>query len=70
MPNTLTIDGVTLLRDAFITHYVAAWLASYSVSIYDDCCARGDHSRQDRPPVEDAMLCAEAAWTQLEESQS
>ncbi len=67
MPSTYTTStGVTLGRDAFICHYVAAWLAARSVHVYDDCCSRGDHSRQDKPPVEDALFCAEAAWERIE----
>ncbi len=66
MPSSYTTTtGVTLSRDAFIAHYAAAWLAAMSVHVYDDCCSRGDHSRQDKPPVEDAVFCAEAAWDHL-----
>lgn len=68
MPNQLTTsDGVTLTRDTFITHYVAAWLAAKSVqdhAIAD--AARGYSFGLDHPYVGNALYCAQKAWAELE----
>lgn len=67
MPNTHTLtNGVTLSRDAFIAHYVAAWLASYTATHHVDYCQRGLHAELERPPVEDAVYLAETAWAEIE----
>ena len=66
MPSTHTLpNGVTLSRDAFISHYVAAWLASNEVA-----CAMADDwweaNRGARTPLDEAMACAERAWQDIE----
>ncbi len=64
MPNTYTTtSGVTLSRDAFIAHYVAAYMA-----VNPDW----NWKAPDSPvwfhpsPAKRALDCAEAAWGQLE----
>lgn len=62
MPNTYTTcNGVTLSRDAFITHYVAAWMAAASVQWY---CSREAAKAADptSQPFCEALCCAEEAW--------
>ncbi len=64
MPSTYTTrDGVTLSRDAFVGHYVAAWLAASAVHRYWSGYAGDSYLNQ---PIEDALCCAESAWEQLE----
>ncbi len=60
-----TQSGVTLGRDAFITHYVAAWLAANCVVRYNRDASTADQHQG----VEDALFCAETAWEQIEEVQ-
>ncbi len=63
MPSTLTLsNGVTLGRDAFIGHYVAAWLAADSQSRYRNNPSTCDLNQ----PIEDALCCADSAWEQME----
>lgn len=65
MPSSYTTtSGVTLSRDAFITHYVAAWLAAESVY----CTHRWPEldRLQTHPPVDKALCRAEDAWQQIE----
>ncbi len=66
MPSTYTTSsGITLARDAFIAHYVAAWLGSWASNP-----ARSNHQWLSAwafvHPWEKAMRCAEAAWAELE----
>ncbi len=65
MPNTITTStGVTLSRDAFIAHYVAAFMAANCVKRYwQDASTADEHQG-----AEDAVFCAEAAWEQIEET--
>jgi hypothetical protein len=48
----------------FKGHFVATFLACYAAQRYDDACARGEHDRLQRHPVEDAAELAETAWVQ------
>lgn len=66
MPNTHTVTqsdchGLTLRRDTFLAHYVAAWMAAQSVARHRENAMTAD---QHQAP-EDALCCAEAAWDQL-----
>ncbi len=66
MPNThTTTSGITLTRDTFIAHYVAAYLASWAskpeISAHQYLSAWAFVH-----PWEKAMRCAEAAWAELE----
>jgi hypothetical protein len=70
MPNTITLsNGVTLTRDSFVAHYMAACLGSWAA----------DSDRVDHPylpawgfvqPTEKAARCATEAWNQLESENS
>ncbi len=67
MSNTYTTStGVTLSRDAFICHYVAAWMAANCTRRYDRDAATADEHQG----AEDAVFCAEAAWAQLEDTRA
>lgn len=57
MPNTYTTSiGVTLSRDAFVAHYVAALLAM----------RRALEPHGPEPRAEDALRLAESQWDELE----
>ncbi len=65
MPSSYTTQsGITLSRDTFIGHYMAAWLAASSNKRYWNGHASECALEQ---PIEDALVCAESVWEQIEE---
>ena len=52
-------------REIFLDNFVTQFLASYSNSVYMDCCQRGDHDRLYNPPIEDALFIGEEVWEKL-----
>ena len=46
----------------FKRHFTATFLATWVANNYDDACMRGQHSRLEHPPVDDALFLADAAW--------
>lgn len=67
MSNTYTTtSGVTLSRDAFICHYVAAFLAAQAVA--DTSYVNGSNDKRPHlyPPVAQAITLAESAWEEIE----
>lgn len=66
MPSTHTLpNGVTLSRDAFIAHYVAAWLATYDAAGYTGG-RWGLVGCKTQTPLSTALECAEHAWQEIE----
>ena len=52
-------------KEQFITQFVAAWLAAWSVKEYDTACFYGNHKKLNTPPVEDALFLAEKSYEEL-----
>ena len=51
----------------FKAMFLTVFLATYCANEYPDACARGEHERLSRPPVEDAMSLADDAWEKVQE---
>jgi len=60
-----TQDGVLLTRHTFISKYVAAFAAAWTVKHYEDYCAREMHGALERPPIEDILSLADKQWEYL-----
>lgn len=60
----------SLSKQDFIEQFVVQFLASYTATIYEDCCMRGQHAKLRKPPVEDAIHLAEEAWNELVDKDS
>lgn len=48
-------------KKQFITNFLAAWVAEN----YAECCSRERHAELSNPPVEDAVMLADAAWDRM-----
>jgi len=57
-------------RDEFIRRYVIQFCASYVANNYDQNCREGLHEQSRKPPVEDAIHLAEAAWELVKDLKS
>lgn len=53
---------VQLDEKTFKSQYVANFVATWTANNYDDACMMGQHERLNRPPIEDALFLANAAW--------
>lgn len=54
-------------EQVFKTQFIASFLAAWVAQHYDMACARGEHSKLDNPPAEDAQMLADEAWQRLQE---
>jgi hypothetical protein len=53
---------------SFKATYVATFLASYMAGRYNDDCMNGHPGEPyEHQPIEDAVFCAECAWTSYKE---
>jgi hypothetical protein len=55
------------IKIRYIEHFAATFLATWCANNYDEICARGEHDRFNRMPVEDAVHLGEQAWKQIRE---
>lgn len=56
---------ILISEQAFKTQFIASFLAAWVAKHYDMACARGEHDKLGRPPVEDAQFLADEAWKEL-----
>ena len=50
-----------VFKDTFVSQFLANW----TMEQYNHCCATGDHSPLENPPVEDAFYLADLAWKKI-----
>lgn len=55
-------EEVKLDEHTFKSQYIASFVATWAANNYEDSCMRGEQERLNRPPLEDAMFLANAAW--------
>lgn len=61
----VTEGGETLSRSTFISQFVAAACASWTMGNYYESCAMNMHASLEQPPLEDILFLASAQWTYM-----
>ena len=49
-------------RQQFISHFITTFCATWCANNHADYCQMDKHDELESPPMEDALLLAEAAW--------